>query len=177
MACSRTSTPVLPWNCERMRNDRCPICGSESAEVLQLHFNVKMNLPTEVTIRHCASDNFLFVASGDQNSYDEYYNPWQMIPTMGNWQLAIFIRPFRSCKRDQLASLLDGFFCQSKRVLDFGCGEGWLLVELASEFPSSIFRGFDPSPGARIGSLKAQTLGLKKPDHFRSKSRAMLHTT
>ena len=161
MACSRTSTPVLPWNCERMRNDRCPICGSESAEVLQLHFNVKMNLPTEVTIRHCASDNFLFVASGDQNSYDEYYKSLANDSYHGELAVGDLHSPISKLQRDQLASLLDGFFCQSKRVLDFGCGEGWLLVELASEFPSSIFRGFDPSPGARIGSLKAQTLGLK----------------
>jgi hypothetical protein len=46
-------------------------------------------------------------------------------------------------------------------VLDFGCGEGWLLVELAGEFQSSTFCGFDPSPGVRIGSHKAQTLGLR----------------
>jgi 2-polyprenyl-3-methyl-5-hydroxy-6-metoxy-1,4-benzoquinol methylase len=161
MACSRTWTPVLPWNWERMRNDRCPICGSESAEVLQLHFNVKMNLPTEVTIRHCALDNFLFVACGDQNRYDEYYKSLANDSYHGELAGADLHSPISKQQRDQLASLLDGFFCQSKRVLDFGCGEGWLLVELAREFPSSIFQGFDPSPGAQIGSLKAQKLGLK----------------
>src|ERR1700730_14195342 len=71
IACSRTWIPALTW--KPMRNDRCPICGAESAEVLQLHFNTKMSLPTEISIRHCASDNFLFVANGDQESYDAYY--------------------------------------------------------------------------------------------------------
>jgi 2-polyprenyl-3-methyl-5-hydroxy-6-metoxy-1,4-benzoquinol methylase len=161
MACPRAWTPALSWNWERMRNDRCPICGSESAEVLQLHFNVKMNLPTEVTLRHCASDNFLFVASGDQNSYDEYYKSLANDSYHSELAGGDLHSPISRLQRDQLAGLLDGFFFQSKKVLDFGCGEGWLLIELASEFPSSIFRGFDPSPGAPIGSLKAQTLGLK----------------
>jgi 2-polyprenyl-3-methyl-5-hydroxy-6-metoxy-1,4-benzoquinol methylase len=144
-----------------MRTDRCPICGSESAEVLQLHFSAKMNLPTEVTLRHCASDNFLFVASGDQNSYDEYYESLANDSYHSELAGGDLHSPIAKLQRQQLARLLDGFFCQPQKVLDFGCGEGWLLMELAREFPSSIFRGFDPSPGAPIGSLKAQTLGLK----------------
>ena len=56
-----------------MRNERCPLCGAETDSVLQLRFNAKMKLPAEPEIRHCASDNFLFVASGCQADYDEYY--------------------------------------------------------------------------------------------------------
>lgn len=144
-----------------MRNDRCPICGSKSAEILQLHFNTKMNLPTEVAVRHCALDNFLFVANGDQNSYDEYYKSLANDSYHAELAGGDLHSPISKLQRAQLSSLLDGFFRQPKRVLDFGCGEGWLLIELAGEFPSSIFRGFDPSPGARVGALKAQTLGLK----------------
>jgi hypothetical protein len=44
--------------------------------------------------------------------------------------------------------------------MDFGCGEAWLLIELASKFPKSTFLGFDPSPGAQIGSHRASALGL-----------------
>ncbi len=144
-----------------MRNDRCPICGSGSAEVLQLHFNPKMTLPTEVTIRHCASDNFLFVASGDQDSYDEYYKSQANDSYHAELADGDLLSPIVKLQRYRLANLLNGFFGQSQKVLDFGCGEGWLLLELAKEFPSSIFQGFDPSPGARSGSLKAQRLGLK----------------
>ena len=144
-----------------MRSDRCPICGSESTEILYLHFNVKMNLPTEVTIRHCASDNFLFVASGDQDSYEDYYKSLANDSYHAELAGGDLHSPIARLQRDHLANLLDGFFCQSKKVLDFGCGEGWLLMELASEFPSSNFWGFDPSPGARIGSRRAQMLGLK----------------
>jgi 2-polyprenyl-3-methyl-5-hydroxy-6-metoxy-1,4-benzoquinol methylase len=144
-----------------MRNDRCPICGAESAEVLQLHFNTKMSLPTEISIRHCASDNFLFVANGDQESYDAYYKSLANDSYHAELAGSDLHSPIATLQRDELARLLDGFFCQAKKVLDFGCGEGWLLLELASEFPSSIFRGFDPSPGASVGSLKALKMGLK----------------
>ena len=144
-----------------MRNDRCPICGSESAELLQLHFGTKMNLPTHVTIRHCELDNFLFVANGDQDSYDEYYK--SLANDSYHAELAGRDRhsPIAKLQRDQLATLLDDFFGRSEKVLDFGCGEGWLLLELTSEFPASTFWGCDPSPGAATGSLKAQALCLK----------------
>jgi hypothetical protein len=35
-------------------NRLCPFCGAETDNVLQLHFNEKMKLPTEPEIRHCA---------------------------------------------------------------------------------------------------------------------------
>jgi 2-polyprenyl-3-methyl-5-hydroxy-6-metoxy-1,4-benzoquinol methylase len=144
-----------------MRTDRCPICGSESAEVLQLHFNAKMSLPTEISIKHCASDNFLFVANGDQESYDAYYKSLANDSYHTELAGSDFHSPIAKLQRGELARLLGEFCCLPKKVLDFGCGEGWLLLELASEFPSLIFRGFDPSPGAPIGSLRAQKLGLR----------------
>src|ERR1700733_7543763 len=58
-------------------------------------------------------------------------------------------------------TLLDGFFDRPRKVLDFGCGEASLLIELAGAFPSSMFFGFDPGPGAKSGSQKADLLGLK----------------
>jgi hypothetical protein len=61
----------------------------------------------------------------------------------------------------RLVPLLGDFFQQPRNVLDFGCGEACLLVELASQFPSSSFVGFDPGPAARIGSQKADALGLR----------------
>ena len=143
-----------------MRNDRCPICGSESAEILQLHFSTKMSLPTEISIRHCPLDNFLFVANGDQESYDAYYKSLANDSYHAELAGGDLHSPIASLQRDQLGPLLGGFFSQPRRVLDFGCGEGWLLLELASKFPSSIFRGFDPSPGAAIGSSRAQKLAL-----------------
>ncbi len=89
-------------------------------------------------------------------------SPWQMIPTMPNWLVAIFIPLLRSWLNGTNSRFCSmGFSVNREKVLDFGCGEGWLLLELASEFPSSTFQGFDPSPGAPIGSLKAQKLGLK----------------
>jgi len=45
-------------------------------------------------------------------------------------------------------------------VLDFGCGEASLLIELATHFPSSVFLGFEPGPAAHTASNTAKTLGL-----------------
>ena len=72
------------------RNRLCPLCGAETDAVLQLHFNEKMRLPTEPEIRHCAGDNFLFVAGGDQGDYDET-DHWRTIHITRNWQAKIFI--------------------------------------------------------------------------------------
>lgn len=144
-----------------IRTSQCPICGLNSPEILELKFNVKMNLPTDVTIRYCSSDNFLFVASGDQDSYEEYYKTLANDSYHAELAGGDLHSPIARLQRERLGKLLNGFFCQSKRVLDFGCGEGWLLVELANDYPSSTFVGFDPSPAARIGSHRAQTLGLQ----------------
>ncbi len=144
-----------------IRTSQCPICGSESPEVLDLHFNVKMNLPTDVSIRYCSSDNFLFVANGDQESYAEYYK------CLGNDSYHAELAgsdshsPIAKLQRDKLEKLLGGFFDQSQTVLDFGCGEGWLLLELARKYPKSVFVGFDPSPAVRVGSERVQRLGLQ----------------
>jgi hypothetical protein len=115
-----------------MRSNVCPICGTESPSILQLHFNQKMKLPTETTIRHCASDNFLFTASGDQASYDEYYKALANDSYHSEVAAGDLHSPIAARQRDQLVSLLAEFFSQPRRVLDFGCGEAWLLMELAS---------------------------------------------
>lgn len=143
-----------------MRTDYCPICGNESPAILQLHFSQKMRLPEEVVIRHCASDNFLFVASGDQASYDEYYKALANDSYHAEIAGKDLHSPIAMRQRDHVLNLLADFFAQARTVLDFGCGEAWLLIELASKFPKSTFLGFDPSPGAQIGSHKASALGL-----------------
>lgn len=143
-----------------MRSTRCPICGEEVPAILQLHFNRKMNLPIQVTIRHCALDNFLFVAGGDQNDYDEYYKSVANDSYHAELAGGDLHSPISKLQRDHLLRLLGGGFGQSKNVLDFGCGEASLLVELAGEFPLSSFWGFDPGPGAQIGADKAKALGL-----------------
>ena len=119
-----------------------------------------MRLPREVSIRYCASDNFLFVANGDQASYYEYYKAVANDSYHAEIAGSNPNSPIAARQRDHVLSLLGNFFAQSKTVLDFGCGEAWLLLELASKFPQSTFLGFDPSPGAQTGSLKAAALGL-----------------
>lgn len=144
-----------------MRNDRCPICGSESPAILLLHFSQKMNLPTEVTIRHCELDNFLFVAStSSHDHYDEYYKSLANDSYHGEVAGGAIRSPIAKLQQKCLLDLLGTFFTHTRNVLDFGCGEASLLVELASEFPTSKFRGFDPSPASQIGYQKAERLGL-----------------
>jgi 2-polyprenyl-3-methyl-5-hydroxy-6-metoxy-1,4-benzoquinol methylase len=143
-----------------MRNELCPICGRESRTILQLHFNQKMKLPTEVPIRHCPTDNFLFVANGHQESYNEYYQTLANDSYHSEVAGGNLHSPIAQLQGDHLVKMLGDFFAHSRKVLDFGCGEGWLLAELASQFRSSLFWGVDPSPAAKSGSHKAEALGL-----------------
>jgi SAM-dependent methyltransferase len=143
-----------------MRTDHCPICSNKSPAILQLHFGQKMRLPEEVSIGHCVLDNFLFVTNGDQDNYDEYYKAVANDSYHAEIAGVNSHSPIATRQRDHVLNLLGEFLVQPRTVLDFGCGEAWLLLELASKFPRSSFLGFDPSPGAQIGSRKATALGL-----------------
>jgi 2-polyprenyl-3-methyl-5-hydroxy-6-metoxy-1,4-benzoquinol methylase len=120
-----------------------------------------MTLPTTPEIRYCASDDFLFVAAGCQANYDEYYkslaNDTVHAEVSGGSPRSLISKK----QQGYLVKALDRLFEEPRTVFDFGCGEASLLVELASEFPSSTFFGFDPGPAAQIGSKKARTLGLQ----------------
>lgn len=143
-----------------MRDECCPLCGLGTDPVLKLRYSAKLKLPTELEIRHCASDNFLFVASGRQQDYDEYYKSQANDWIHGEVSGGNVHSPISRLQRDHLVQELAGYFDQPRSVLDFGCGEACLLVELASELQSSTFFGFDPGPAAQAGSKKAATLGL-----------------
>ncbi|MFZ0747162.1 MAG: class I SAM-dependent methyltransferase [Terracidiphilus sp.] len=143
-----------------MRNERCPLCGSETDLVIQLRLNAKMNIPAEPGIRHCASDNFLFVANGCQTDYDEYYKSLANDSYHAELSGRSTRSPISELQRGRLVQALGEFFDRSRKVLDFGCGEASLLVELAIEFPASTFWGFDPGPAAQIGTKKAKALNL-----------------
>jgi hypothetical protein len=119
-----------------------------------------MGLPEGVTIRYCASDNFLFVANGDQGSYDEYYKSLANDSYHAELANGELHSPISRLQQEYLLKLVDDFFDQPRKVLDFGCGEARLLLGLASEFPSSAFWGFDPSPGAQTGAHTAQKMGF-----------------
>jgi len=144
-----------------IRNEACPICGSTTDSLLDLSFGKKMMLPTEPGIRYCASDNFLFLTDCDQSAYDEYYasvaNDTVHAELSGSGQAS----PISKLQRKKLVEALGAFFDQPRNVLDFGCGEGQLLMELGAAFPGSRFRGFDPGPAAKVGSRRAAERGLE----------------
>jgi len=142
-----------------MRNAHCPICGQSSTTVLQLRFGAKMQLPTDVEVRHCAHDNFLFVTGGRQSDYDAYYAAVANDTVHQEVAVGAVRSPISILQKDHLVAALDGEPAP-RSVLDFGCGEASLLVELATHFPSSRFVGFDPGPAASKGSRKAAALGL-----------------
>ncbi len=119
-----------------------------------------MKLPREPDIRHCASDNFLFVANVYQSDYDEFYKSLANDSYHAELSGGNLRSPISKLQLSRLAPALGGFFDDTRKVLDFGCGEASLLVELASKFPSSTFIGFDPGPAAQVGSEKAMALGL-----------------
>lgn len=143
-----------------MRNECCPLCESKTDPVLQLRYRVKMNLPTEPEIRHCAIDNFLFVSGGRQQDYDEYYKSLANDSVHSELSGGNLRSPISKLQSSHIVQMLGRYFIRNRRVLDFGCGEASLLVELASEFPTSSFFGFDPGPAAETAKDKTAKLGL-----------------
>lgn len=151
----------MACECQRMtRNERCPLCGGKAELILHLHFSTKMNLPTEIPIRCCVADNFLFVAEGCRTDYDAYYaslaNDTYHTELSGESGLS----PISRLQASHLMRILDGFFDRPKRTFDFGCGEASLLTELASKFPDSQFFGYDPSPASKAAAEKVRVFGL-----------------
>lgn len=144
-----------------MRTAACPICSDATRQVLELHFGKKMQLPTEISIRHCAHDNFLFVGNGKQADYDAYYagvanDTYHREISGGAVQSPIAGRQF-----EKITAMVSDFFATPRHVLDFGCGEGSLLLEFASKFPASAFYGFEPGPAAKHAVSSAQSFGLR----------------
>jgi SAM-dependent methyltransferase len=150
----------MPTEKPSMRNANCPICRQQTELALQLRFSKKMQLPAEVELRHCAQDNFLFIANGRQGDYDQYYATVANDSYHQEVSLGTARSPIARLQSDRLVTALGDFFTVPRKVLDFGCGEASLLIELATKFPSSAFFGFDPSPAARAGADKAKMLGL-----------------
>jgi SAM-dependent methyltransferase len=143
-----------------MRNANCPICRQETEVALQLRFSSKMQLPTEVDLRHCDKDNFLFIGNGRQSDYDEYYATVANDSYHKEVSLGAARSPIAKLQSGHLVAALSDFFTVPRKVLDFGCGEASLLIELAAKFPTSSFFGFDPSPAAKTASDQANMLGL-----------------
>lgn len=143
-----------------MRNDHCPICDRATESLLRLRLNQKGRLPTNPEFRHCAVDNFVFLAEGCQTAYDQYYASVPNDTYHQEVSIGTARSPIAKLQSDYLVAALNGFFGIPRKVMDFGCGEACLLVELAINFPSSSFFGFDPGPAAHIASSKAKALGL-----------------
>lgn len=102
----------------------------------------------------------MFVAAGNSLDYDEYYK--SLVNDSYHSELAAgdLHSPIAVIQMSELLKRLPGFFDEPRKVLDFGCGEASLLIELSCKFNESTFWGFDPSPAAQLGSQKAQALGL-----------------
>lgn len=106
-------------------------------------------------------DNFLFSAAGRQTDYDEYYAAVANDAYHQELAAGDLHSPISKVQSERLRAALGDFFAAPRKVLDFGCGEASLLVELASKCPASTFFGFDPGPAADVGLNKAKTLGLE----------------
>src|ERR1035438_9940255 len=112
-----------------MRNMECPICRQATETILRLRFGKKMRLPTEVALRHCGRDNFLFLAGGRQSDYDEYYTALANDSVHQEVSAGAVRSPISKRQSDHLSALLGGFFDVPRNVLDLGCGEASLLIE------------------------------------------------
>ena len=143
-----------------MRNLNCPICHGATKTALRLQFGEKMKLPREIDLQYCPKDNFLFVGNNSQIDYDQYYANFSNDTFHQEVSLGDAHSPISKLQNDHLIAALDGFLASPKKVLDFGCGEASLLVELAANCPSSSFFGFEPGPAARTAREKIRLFGL-----------------
>lgn len=119
-----------------------------------------MRLPTHIHIRHCSHDNFAFVDTGLQPDYDEYYASLANDSVHQELGEGGSRSPISLLQCEFLVTALDNFFSRPRKVLDFGCGEASLLVELAIRFPASTFIGFEPGPAALTARKKTIELGI-----------------
>jgi hypothetical protein len=129
--------------------------------LLSLQFGPKLNLPKRLAVRHCAQDNFLFLRDGTQKDYDEYYASVANDTTHQEVASTAARSRISQLQASHLIAALGDFFNTPRKVMDFGCGEASLLVELAILFPGSSFFGFDPGPAAATAIQKATALNLK----------------
>lgn len=143
-----------------VRSASCPICEQPSERILSLRFGKKMQLPTEVELQHCSQDNFLFISGGGQGEYDQYYAAVTNDSYHGELSVGSARSPISALQKDHLVPALGSFFEVPRRVLDFGCGEASLLVELALSQPSATFVGFEPGPAMHKALKKAEMLHL-----------------
>jgi 2-polyprenyl-3-methyl-5-hydroxy-6-metoxy-1,4-benzoquinol methylase len=134
-----------------VRTEACPICGGDTDAVLSLDFGPKYGLPTNIPLRQCASDNFLFVAAGDQVAYDDYYRAVANGHQEAEDGAALAVE-----QASVVSSLFDHY---PRRVLDFGCGTGDLLIALASASPGARFFGCDMN-GAAVAVAAERASGL-----------------
>jgi SAM-dependent methyltransferase len=122
-----------------MTSTTCPICDRLTLPLLWVEYGPKGSLPTRVYTRSCTSCNFLFNSPRDQKVYDEFY-PTSTIDTMGPTETLV---PYILAWMTQNT--------RAKRVLDFGCGDGSLVKELARSSPGVEFYGYDPGPRVKEG--------------------------
>jgi SAM-dependent methyltransferase len=120
-----------------------------------------MQLPTEVELRHCPADNFMFVSGGRQRDYNEYYTAVVNDSYHREVAAGASQSPIARLQYDRLTAVLGDFFAAPRKVLDFGCGEAALLLMMAARNPASTFFGFELSAAAQTATREAEALGLK----------------
>lgn len=101
----------------------------------------------------------MFLGSGDQATYNSYYSTSSFDTTHSEVEINDESQSIARLQLEKLMTLLGGFFDQPRRVLDFGCGEARLLLEMARRFPDSTFIGFEP--GIQVQDEKSAYRGIR----------------
>lgn len=141
-----------------MRTEACPICAGPSEALKRLELGPKPPLPEILPFRTCRPCDFAFLAAGESREYEAYYAS----NINDDWQHEASDRDSPSAQ--QAALLREHLEEVPARVLDFGCGSGDLLAELAAANPDSRFFGCDLSApalaaaGQRLAGLPNATI-------------------
>jgi 2-polyprenyl-3-methyl-5-hydroxy-6-metoxy-1,4-benzoquinol methylase len=136
-----------------VRTEACPICAGPTNAVVRLDLGAKPPLPATLPIQACEVCDFAFVAAGDARDYDAYY------AAVANDECHREVEGADSPSAQQAALLRRQLGRLPARVLDFGCGSGDLLAELAAANPDSHFVGWDVSAPA-LGTARQRLANL-----------------
>ena len=136
-----------------MRTEACPICTGPSEAVLSLDLGSKPPLSSRVSIYKCERCAFAFVASCNPRDYEAYYAS----VTNDEWHREV--EGPNSPSAEQATLLHRWLGSLPPRVLDFGCGSGDLLAEMARAHPETRFFGCDVSSPA-LATARDRLSGL-----------------
>lgn len=126
--------------------NKCKFCGSESRQILENRIDYEYGNPTILNYWKCLNSNCEFVFVNPQPSLNEIQGFYNRYSTHKENYKGKLINPIAFLNKKLQNKYFDRLFKNANireiKVLDFGCGNGNLLVELRKRGVLELF-GYD----------------------------------